>query len=159
MPLYTKNCQVSLQAFWTFVGIRCLVDFFSQVEQLTDQFCNDTDILLEEKTKELLRKWKLIYPWRKLRWWCCYLRCLVLKCWKYVQFRVFPCGRHRDAFYRDWINPLKETNPTMGWRQLGGSHYQTNICLEHLLMRPKSLICTPKQDNKHPTPNLTLEFL
>ena len=29
---------------------------FSQVEQLTDQFCNDTDILLEEKTKELLRK-------------------------------------------------------------------------------------------------------
>lgn len=26
------------------------------VEQLTDQFCNDTDILLEEKTKELLRK-------------------------------------------------------------------------------------------------------
>ncbi|KAL9975910.1 hypothetical protein ACROYT_G013129 [Oculina patagonica] len=26
------------------------------VHQLTDQFCNDTDILLEEKTKELLRK-------------------------------------------------------------------------------------------------------
>ena len=29
---------------------------FSQIQQLTDQFCDDTDVLLGEKTKELLRK-------------------------------------------------------------------------------------------------------
>ena len=124
-----KEASKHFGASWDF---HALSSFLWQVEQLTDQFCNDTDILLEEKTKELLRKWRLSYPRRKLKWWSCFLRCLfyqsckltdiVLECWKFTWVGLLPCWSSRNEkmssfsnelhFWNgsDLIWPLKDTN-------------------------------------------------